>query len=94
MAKFLVQFTVDQVWIDDGFDMTKDRANKMLMDALPFAEPSEFSAAVLPQPAVIVTKTETGDVQVSCADETTTHGKLDSLDRIVASVGKFVEKYL
>lgn len=35
---FTVEFTVDRTWIDDGFDMTDDRALDMLSNDLKYAQ--------------------------------------------------------
>jgi hypothetical protein len=46
--KFTVEFTIDQVWIDDGFDMTDEIALDMLANAIPWADGGmELTAKVI-----------------------------------------------
>ena len=46
--KFIVEFEVDQSWIDDGFDITDESALEMLSNALPYAYvDTELSAKVV-----------------------------------------------
>jgi hypothetical protein len=45
--RFIVQFEVDQKWIDDGFTLDDERALEMLINALPFAYTHELKAKVI-----------------------------------------------
>jgi hypothetical protein len=46
-----VQFTVDPTWVEDGFDLTEERAHDMISSALPSAFNYEFSSKVLKAPS-------------------------------------------
>jgi len=46
-----VQFTVDKVWIEDGFNLTADRALDMILNDLSSATSSEVKAKILTKPA-------------------------------------------
>ena len=48
--KWIVEFTVDQTWIEDGFQITNNKALGMLENCLPFARGDEFAAKVLEAP--------------------------------------------
>lgn len=53
--KWTVEFTVDEIWVADGFDLTDDRARDMIASDLAWAQGSEVAAKVLkaPDPAAI-----------------------------------------
>lgn len=48
--KWTVEFTVDETWVADGFDLNEERALGMVENALPFAYEHEFSAKVIKSP--------------------------------------------
>lgn len=49
--KWTVEFTVSEHWVEDGFDITNDRALDMLSRALPYANiGNELSAKVIQAP--------------------------------------------
>ena len=49
--KWVVEFTVDEIWVADGFDLTEDRAIDMLSETLPFANiDGELSAKIIKAP--------------------------------------------
>lgn len=52
MKKFtwIVKFTVDETWIEDGFEINKERAKSMIENALPFSHSNETKATVLKSP--------------------------------------------
>lgn len=45
-----VEFKVDATWVEDGFDLTSERAKRMLAYDLQFARDSEIKARVLSAP--------------------------------------------
>jgi len=45
--RFTVQFEVDGVWIDDGFNLTDELAHEMLWNVLQFAHEHELKAKVV-----------------------------------------------
>lgn len=53
--KWVVEFSVDESWIADGFDLTDERAKEMIEHTLPYSYGSETEARVLksPNPTVI-----------------------------------------
>lgn len=53
MKKFTwtVEFTVDETWVEDGFDLTDERAHLMIQNDLTYAYPSEISAKVIKKPS-------------------------------------------
>lgn len=53
--KWVVEFEVDDIWIQDGFDLDDERAVNMLAADLSFAQGSEISAKVIkaPKPEII-----------------------------------------
>lgn len=53
--KWVVEFQVEQTWVEDGFDLTDERAKRMLAYDLQSAYGSELKAKVIdaPQPEVI-----------------------------------------
>jgi hypothetical protein len=48
--KWTVEFTVDEVWVADGFDLTLGRAREMIANDLRFALNEEISARILKAP--------------------------------------------
>ena len=57
--KWVVEFEVTETWVEDGFDITQDRAADMMANALPYADGSEFKAKVLQAPdAKLIRKTQ------------------------------------
>ena len=48
--KWVVEIGVDKCWVEDGFEMTKERMERMLQHELQFAYGSEVSAKVLSGP--------------------------------------------
>lgn len=53
--KWVVEFTVDETWVADGFELTAERAMDMLMHDLGYAREDELGTRVLkaPKPEVI-----------------------------------------
>ena len=57
--KWVVEFEVTENWVEDGFNITEDRANDMIANALPYAYGSEYKATVLKSPkATLISKTQ------------------------------------
>jgi hypothetical protein len=57
--KWVVEFEVSSVWVEDGFNIDKDRATDIIANALPYANGSEFKATVLRSPdAKLIRKTQ------------------------------------
>lgn len=48
--KWTVEFTVDETWIADGFDLTNERAHDMLANDLSYAYAHELGARVIKSP--------------------------------------------
>lgn len=48
--KWVVEFTVDESWVADGFELTDERAHRMLAYDLRFANNDEIKAKVLKTP--------------------------------------------
>lgn len=48
--KWTVEFTVDETWVEDGFDLTDERALDMLNSDLQWARPDELGAKVIRAP--------------------------------------------
>ena len=55
-----VKFTVDPVWVADGFDLDNERALEMLAAALPYAQGSELRAQVIAAPPAHAIRKEQG----------------------------------
>ncbi len=53
MAKFkwVVEFEVDETWVADGFNLTKERAFDMLQHDLSFAYEHELKASIIKAPS-------------------------------------------
>jgi hypothetical protein len=49
--KWVVEFEVTENWVEDGFNLTEDRANDMIANALPYAYGSEYKATVIKSPS-------------------------------------------
>jgi hypothetical protein len=57
--KWVVEFEVSSVWVEDGFNIDQDRATDIIANALPYANGSEFKATVLRFPdAKLIRKTQ------------------------------------
>lgn len=50
---WVVSFTVDPLWVQDGFSLTDERAYEMLSSELSHAHGDEFSARVLNAPSAL-----------------------------------------
>jgi 20S proteasome alpha/beta subunit len=48
--KWVVEFEISENWVEDGFDITPDRATDMIAKALYYATSNEFKATVLKAP--------------------------------------------
>jgi hypothetical protein len=48
--KWVVEFSVDETWIMDGFELTKDRALDILSNDLKYANITELGARILKSP--------------------------------------------
>jgi len=53
--KWTVEFEIDPVWVADGFNLTDENANLMILSFLSFARSDEVNAKVIkaPDPALI-----------------------------------------
>jgi hypothetical protein len=49
--KWTVEFEVDEIWVEDGFDLDDDRALAMLANDLRFAFVEEIGAKVVKSPS-------------------------------------------
>lgn len=49
--KWTVEVEVDESWIADGFNLTRDRALQMISAVLPFADSKEYNAKIIEAPA-------------------------------------------
>lgn len=49
--KWTVEFSVDETWVADGFNLTDERALEMLANDLAFADYNELGAKVISVPA-------------------------------------------
>ena len=57
--KWVVEFEVTESWVEDGFEITADRALDMLANALPYAYGSELKAKVVKAPTkTLIRKTQ------------------------------------
>ena len=50
--RWVVEFTIDEVWVADGFRMTDEDARDMISDRLPHSYSHETDAKVLESPPV------------------------------------------
>ena len=48
--KWVVEFTVSEIWVEDGFDLTDERLLEMLAGDLPYAYEHELGAKILKAP--------------------------------------------
>ena len=48
--KWTVEFEVTENWVEDGFNITDDRAKDMIANALPYAYGFEYKATVIKSP--------------------------------------------
>lgn len=48
--KWVVEFTVDETWVADGFDLTEERAHEMIQNDLRYSYSTETSAKVITAP--------------------------------------------
>lgn len=48
--KWTVEFTVNETWVADGFDIDDDRAKEMLANDLQYAYGHEISARIIKAP--------------------------------------------
>ena len=48
--KWVVEFEIAESWVEDGFEITQDRATEMLENVLPFANSFELKATILKAP--------------------------------------------
>jgi hypothetical protein len=58
--KWVVEFEVAESWVEDGFDLTQDRAMEIIANALPFANDDEIKALVLKAPEAKLIRTTQG----------------------------------
>ena len=50
--KWIVEFSVDKIWISDGFDLTEERALDMLANDLRYAHiDTELGAKIIQKPS-------------------------------------------
>lgn len=48
--KWVVEFEVDEVWVADGFNLTKERAEDMIFNDLGYADVTEIKVKILKSP--------------------------------------------
>lgn len=48
--KWVVEITVDETWVADGFDLTAERVEAMIGSDLRFANENEYGAKILKAP--------------------------------------------
>ena len=48
--KWVVEIGVDKCWVEDGFEMTRERMERMLQNELQFASGTEVSARIISAP--------------------------------------------
>jgi len=57
--KWVVEFEVTENWVEDGFNITNQKAVGMIENVLPFASGAEFKATVIKSPdAKLIRKTQ------------------------------------
>lgn len=49
--KWVVEFTIDEVWVVDGFELTKDTAKDMIENYLPYTHATETKVKILKAPS-------------------------------------------
>ena len=47
---WIIQITVDETWVEDGFDLTEEGTKNMIETALPYSWSHETSVKVLQSP--------------------------------------------
>lgn len=58
--KWTVEIQVHKTWVEDGFELTNERAHGMLAKALPYANNAELKAKVLSGPSADAVAKEQG----------------------------------
>jgi len=48
--KWVVEFEVAETWVEDGFNLTEEKAKNMMANALPLAYGTEFTAKIIKAP--------------------------------------------
>ena len=48
--KWVVEFTVDETWVEDGFELTEERAKDMIENELQFSMAPETKVKILSAP--------------------------------------------
>ena len=57
--KWVVEFEVTENWVEDGFNITNQKATGMIENVLPYASGAEFKATVIKAPdAKLIRKTQ------------------------------------
>jgi len=57
--KWVVEFEVTENWVEDGFNITNQKAIGMIENVLPYASGAEFKAKVISAPdATLIRKTQ------------------------------------
>lgn len=55
-VKWTVEIQVEESWVADGFDLTKERAHDMVADTLPGAMNTEIKVKIIEKPRKAVIK--------------------------------------
>lgn len=58
--KWIVEFTVDETWVQDGFDLDDERAKEMIEENIPYSYSSETTAKVIAAPSRLEIKKAQG----------------------------------
>lgn len=58
--KWTVEFTIDEIWVADGFDLTSIRAKEMLAKEIAYALDHEISAKTIFSPSAKAIATAQG----------------------------------
>ena len=53
MFTWTVEFSINECWVQDGFNLTKEKSEEMLDSFLPFAYPNEISVKIVKKPTDI-----------------------------------------
>jgi hypothetical protein len=48
--KWTVEIEVDQIWVEDGFNLTEDRLNSMIGYELSYANGNEYKGTIIKAP--------------------------------------------
>ena len=56
MLKWVVEFSIDESWIADGFDLTEERAKEMIANEIGWSYSFETSARIVKRPDVAILK--------------------------------------